>query len=111
MSQRRKSRANKKLRARLFKQFFPGLEVGSCCYCGKPITAENSTLEHKKPIFLGGEHKEENFALSCPKCNHDRGGLLGNLINRLYADKSTGRHVFPDKETVIKQLEGCLSGL
>jgi hypothetical protein len=51
--------------------------VKSCFVCGKDFTDfEETTLEHKVPLFKGGSNREDNLSLSHEKCNQDRGNSL-----------------------------------
>lgn len=48
-----------------------------CFVCGKFIEKfEDSSLEHKIPLGLGGSNRLDNFELSHKNCNHERGCSL-----------------------------------
>lgn len=49
-----------------------------CCWCGCDTTddrkkSNSSTVEHVLPKSLGGSDDWENLAMSCNKCNNNRG--------------------------------------
>lgn len=45
---------------------------GACVYCGAAL-GERFCLDHVEPLARGGADDEENLALSCDKCNNDKG--------------------------------------
>ena len=49
-----------------------------CHYCGKP----SNTIEHLKPIALGGTSTPDNLVAACSSCNYSRGAVLGNKLRR-----------------------------
>ena len=49
-------------------------DVIPCYYCGKNLPKEKATVDHIKPISLGGEDKPSNFCISCFDCNNEKGG-------------------------------------
>lgn len=51
-----------------------------CCFCGiemveYPNQSNSATIEHVTPASKGGENTPENYAISCHRCNHNRGNL------------------------------------
>ena len=50
-----------------------------CHWCGKPLTLDTSTLDHKIPLALGGLDNANNWVLACEPCNHDRGSEMPEL--------------------------------
>jgi 5-methylcytosine-specific restriction endonuclease McrA len=49
-----------------------------CCWCGCDTTdlrkkSNSSTIEHVLPKSLGGSDDWENLAMSCNRCNNNRG--------------------------------------
>jgi hypothetical protein len=46
-----------------------------CCWCGATLTLATATFEHRVPLSLGGTNDENNLALACAKCNHERGDI------------------------------------
>jgi 5-methylcytosine-specific restriction endonuclease McrA len=40
-----------------------------CAYCGREITDENGTIDHKQPQIYGGTNKYENLLPCCGMCN------------------------------------------
>lgn len=45
-----------------------------CAYCSK-YCAEDYHIDHKLPLFYGGDNSFDNLALSCPYCNLSKGIL------------------------------------
>lgn len=48
---------------------------GKCSYCGKSLSLEESTLDHKVPLARGGKDEQENLAIACDPCNQIKGHL------------------------------------
>lgn len=51
-----------------------------CCFCGVemvelPNQKNSATIEHVTPASKGGENDPDNYAISCYRCNHNRGDL------------------------------------
>lgn len=46
--------------------------VVPCWVCREPVSFEDATLEHIKPLFEGGNSHSENLAISHRWCNHER---------------------------------------
>lgn len=44
-----------------------------CCFCRRKLSAATATIEHVKPLSLGGGWGMKNLALSCHACNQERG--------------------------------------
>jgi len=49
-----------------------------CHWCGCRVRSERkkgnrATLDHVYPVSLGGTHTADNFVLSCPGCNINKG--------------------------------------
>lgn len=40
-----------------------------CAYCGKHLKPGEETIDHIRPLSLGGTDEWDNLALSCRKCN------------------------------------------
>lgn len=53
--------------------------VTACYWCGKPLTLDRSTLEHKIPLAIGGLDNANNRTLACADCNHSRGSNMSEL--------------------------------
>lgn len=47
---------------------------GKCAYCKETCTDEYH-IDHKLPLFHGGDNSFSNLALSCPHCNLSKGTL------------------------------------
>lgn len=46
--------------------------VVPCCFCGRPLSFDEATLEHIRPRSEGGSNKVRNLAISCSSCNEER---------------------------------------
>lgn len=44
-----------------------------CCFCRRTLTIHTATIEHVKPLSLGGGWAKNNLTLSCDACNQERG--------------------------------------
>ena len=51
------------------------IDVKECYYCSKPLTQEQSTLDHKYPVDLGGPTIPNNLCTSCRNCNSLKSNL------------------------------------
>jgi len=56
-------------------QLFNGQQTQPCYWCGYHLTYEISTIEHIKPVSMGGEDCLSNCKIACKKCNKKRGIL------------------------------------
>lgn len=45
---------------------------GLCFYCGTPLTAGSTQVEHKTPISRGGPHAIDNICYACASCNQHK---------------------------------------
>lgn len=62
-------------------------QEGRCCYCGvtmlppqapkknSPPHPDSETLEHLRRLIDGGSNRRDNLALSCWRCNNERGAM------------------------------------
>lgn len=59
--------------------------AGGCCeLCGKKILFEDMTLDHIKPLSMGGGNEVENLACTCYSCNIFKGSILpDDFINKI----------------------------
>jgi len=48
----------------------------TCQYCNTPYTKSNLTLDHVKPLSLGGNTSWENIVAACGPCNTRKGNKL-----------------------------------
>jgi 5-methylcytosine-specific restriction endonuclease McrA len=48
----------------------------SCIYCGCSLDAETATIDHIHPVSKGGTTSWDNCAISCMRCNHNKGDAL-----------------------------------
>jgi len=47
---------------------------GGCCHlCGKKLKSDAWHLDHLIPLSKGGEHSYRNVAVTCPRCNIQKG--------------------------------------
>lgn len=69
----KRSGSSKKIRAAIFKK------VKSCHWCNKPLTVDDSTLEHIIPLSRGGLDHSNNRTLACYECNHGRADDMPEL--------------------------------
>ena len=43
-----------------------------CIHCNKKLTIADMTLEHICPKACRGKDEQQNFSISCAKCNNER---------------------------------------
>lgn len=48
---------------------FGGRRMRPCEYCGAPLTRDKATVDHVKPIGLGGYDRIKNCVIACSPCN------------------------------------------
>lgn len=64
-------------KARRFKEnAFKKNPKQSCHWCGKPLTPETATVDHRIPLARNGLDHHNNMVLACYPCNHDRGHAM-----------------------------------
>ena len=56
---------------------------GSCLYCGKPLTEENFSADHFRPIDRGGSFDLDNVVVCCLSCNLAKGTMDGQEFGDL----------------------------
>lgn len=66
---KRQLRINTSIKKRLFKNIF----VKPCCYCKVVFLIDELTVEHIVPLSFGGTNEDNNIALACAPCNHEKG--------------------------------------
>ena len=54
---------------------FGGRDVVPCCFCQKPLTYAEATIEHVLPQSRGGTWDLSNLTISCAPCNSARGNM------------------------------------
>lgn len=47
-----------------------------CRWCCTRLTVENFSIDHIVPLFKGGNHKPDNLAAACLRCNLSKGTKL-----------------------------------
>jgi 5-methylcytosine-specific restriction endonuclease McrA len=60
-------RASQKRRLR--RELLAGRPWVECHYCGEHLTEATMTLDHVKPVALGGRNALRNFVPACKTCN------------------------------------------
>lgn len=73
------------------KRQLANLYGSKCCWCDKPLTKKERTLEHIKPRSRKGSNSIDNLRLACFSCNNSRG-------NRPYPPN------FPQQQSCPKKL-------
>ncbi len=51
------------------------VQRGICHYCGKPVPAEQVTMDHVVPVARGGRSTKGNIVPACPACNKAKKAL------------------------------------
>lgn len=51
---------------------------GCCYYCGCALRREDEVIEHMTPISRGGTNWPDNIALSCARCNGQKGTMTAD---------------------------------
>ena len=60
----------KKIKQRIWNS----LKVKACYYCHAPFRLfDDATLDHVKPLSLGGKSTKDNMVLACKTCNGEKG--------------------------------------
>jgi hypothetical protein len=57
------------------KRYFMKKQGNTCVLCGKLLTYDTATIDHKIPISKGGNNQYENFQLTHFECNLKKGDL------------------------------------
>jgi 5-methylcytosine-specific restriction endonuclease McrA len=53
------------------------LAMKECPYCLQPLTIENFSVDHARPISRGGGWEASNLCVCCRRCNEGKGQLTG----------------------------------
>ncbi len=56
-----------------------------CYYCGKALTRQKRTRDHKHPRSRNGSSAPQNIVDACRRCNQDKGSLLLDEYRRVVA--------------------------
>ncbi|MGC9141467.1 MAG: HNH endonuclease [Caldimicrobium sp.] len=51
------------------------VERGICYYCGRRVSPEDLTMDHKIPLSRGGLSTRENIVPACKECNSKKKNL------------------------------------
>jgi 5-methylcytosine-specific restriction endonuclease McrA len=68
------------------------LARGVCHYCGKPVGAENLTMDHVIPVARGGRSTKGNCVPCCKECNNSKKAYTPaeQILDRLFGDSNPG---------------------
>ena len=56
--------------------------AGGCCQlCGLPVTPDDASIDHIRPLSRGGAHAVANFQLAHSDCNTRKGSRLATRIS------------------------------
>lgn len=93
-----KPSGSERKRMTLFKsKRFSQHDVSTCDYCLEVITFTTSTVDHIKPwSSVNNQRIDNNYALSCKKCNHDLGCIYEYEIKSFLYDYDED-HYYLDK--------------
>lgn len=81
--------SQRRLRNRVWFVKYGAAEKVPCCWCEKPLTFDDSTLEHIKDRALGGARKDmDNLDIACERCNTQRGARLSRYFGLLSQRKA-----------------------
>jgi 5-methylcytosine-specific restriction endonuclease McrA len=65
-------------------------ELFVCYYCNRKLMFHTTypnhnapSIEHKKPLMMGGDNSKENLVLSCHRCNMVKGTMLSDTFQEL----------------------------
>jgi len=59
---------------------------GFCEYCKIKIPKDTATVDHAKPLSLGGYNKRTNYVLSCQPCNSKKGSMTKEQFEKIIRD-------------------------
>jgi len=82
-----------------------GGEQGTCpCeYCGSYVTIETTVNDHRLPLSRGGSSGFENLAISCARCNNQKGAMSGPAFRDLMRLLNSWQYA--DRHDVLHRLE------
>lgn len=58
----------------------------ACAYCGAALTESTMTVDHIRPLILGGSHALPNLAPACSRCNSSKGATPLDTWHSALAD-------------------------
>lgn len=76
---------SRKVRQRLWLRLFGTSSIAHCYWCDKPLTFNESTVDHEPPLAEGGNRNQG--VIACYDCNHERGK---KTFNRVRVDDKNG---------------------
>lgn len=105
--QRRRDRKKQlKINSQLKKRLFGHLSIAPCCYCRRVFLLDELTIEHMKPLTLGGSNEDHNIALACAPCNHLKGqeawALKRRLVKRDRDEQHSSQHNREDRARTLQ---------
>lgn len=50
-------------------------DLNKCYYCGKEISLEERTIDHKQPVCVGGPTITNNMVVACRECNTKKSNM------------------------------------
>ena len=82
-----------------------------CAICGKPITAEDFTIDHIVPLSRGGNNKLENLRPTHEKCNLLKGNLLDmELLNMIATIGANNLYNSPTSDLSARFIRAIVRG-
>lgn len=97
-----------KINAALKKRLFGHLFMAPCRYCLQVFMLNELTIEHIRPLSLGGTNEDSNIGIACPPCNNLRGRL--SWIYKLGSVKQSRTHEQHSSQHHGENREGALQG-
>jgi 5-methylcytosine-specific restriction endonuclease McrA len=76
-----------RINGQIKKRLFGHLILAPCFYCKKVFLVDQLTIEHLLPLTLGGTNVDNNIALACAPCNHEKGRETWFLKKKLGKEK------------------------
>jgi 5-methylcytosine-specific restriction endonuclease McrA len=73
-----------------------------CHWCGRDLSPDEATLDHRVPRSLGGSNGRGNLVLACAPCNQAKGAMMPHqfwvalasgaiAVKRAHAEPKEGR--------------------
>lgn len=66
------------------------IAAGVCHYCGRPVGADNLTLDHVIPVGRGGRSTKGNCVPCCKECNNSKRAMTPAemILEKLFPEGS-----------------------